>query len=72
MRRDKLISIRVNSIQYQKFLSIVESYTKVVDIGWGARKYYEYYDGEKHQYSQFTIGDLLEKALDDYINKHSK
>ena len=72
MRRDKLISVRVNSLQYEKFLSIVESYTKVYDNGFGARKFYEYDDGKIFQYSQFTVGDLLEKAMDDYINNHTK
>ena len=72
MPRDKLISIRVDQKLYNKFIKIVDEHTKVYD-SWGSRKMYDYCDPLlPHHYNKFTIADLLEIALKEYIDKHTE
>lgn len=72
MPRSKNISVRVNPIIYDKFLKIVEDHTEVYEA-WGSRKIYNYRDPLlPHQYDKFTIADLLEIAMKEYIDKRTK
>ena len=67
--RDKLISIRVSSRLLDKFNSIVQTKTQVST--YYGRKVITYegkmtYDGG----GKFTVSDLLEEALEEYIKNN--
>ena len=69
MQRDKLISIRVNSKLLTKVKELIDKRTTVSE-SWGARKIYHYSDKKRpYSYAKFTIADLLEEKLLEYLNE---
>lgn len=69
MKRDKVISLRVDSRLYEEFISIVESKTEK-HVGRGGRNWYRYVDDRGISYDKFTAADLFEQALEAYIEKY--
>ena len=70
-QRDKLISIRVNKRLLDQAKRIIESKTQVYE-GYGTRKIYSYQDSKRpYTYDKFTIADLLEEKLEEYINEQA-
>ena len=70
-QRDKLISIRVNGHLLNEVKKIIDSKTQVHE-GWGARKYYTYSDSKRpYSYDKFTIADIFEEKLEEYINEQT-
>ena len=71
MKRDKVISIRVNSDLLEQFQEEVKNCTLTSDI-WGRSRYY-YSDGIRHsEFKQFTVSDLLEEAMQKYLEEEHK
>ena len=65
--RDKIISIRVNSKLLEEVKTKIESKTTVYD-SYGCRKIYTYHDSKRpYSYDKFTIADLLEEKLKEYL-----
>lgn len=69
MKRDKVISLRVDSRLYHRFSSIVDSKTEN-HIGRGGRNWYMYINDKGLSYYKFTAADLFEQALKAYIEKY--
>ncbi len=70
-QRDKLISIRVNSKLLEQVKKIIDAKTEVRE-GWGARKIYYYRDEKRpYEYDKFTIADLLEEAMEKYLEEQT-
>ena len=72
--RNKVITIRVNENKYNEFLKIVEQHTEILTFEYPSRT-------EKHYYTKFpdqpysgpgkyTLADLVNTALTDFINKY--
>ena len=71
MKRDKVISIRVDSALYDRFQAEVKRMTHESDI-WGRSRYY-YSDGIRSSgFHQFTVSDLLEEAMQKYLEEEHK
>lgn len=71
LHRDKLISVRVNERLLNKVKEIIDSKTEVHE-GYGARKSYTYHDQKRpYKYDKFTVADLLEEKLKEYINEQT-
>ena len=71
MKRDKVISIRVNSDLLEQFQEEVKKCTLTSDL-WGRSRYY-YKDGIRpSEFKQFTISDLLEEAMQKYLEEEHK
>ena len=67
MKRDKIISLRVDSELYNEVQKIINSRTEVYK---GSHHNYYYYKDEKGlTHDKFTIADLLEEAMKQYIKK---
>ena len=65
MRRDKIISVRVNSSLLEQVQAIIDSRTTVTEyIG---IKHYHYIDENGYSHDKYTIADLLESAMRHYI-----
>lgn len=69
MKRDKVISLRVDSCLYKKFISIVESKTEKFVVR-GNRNFYRYVDDRGNTHDKFTAADLFEQALRQYVSKY--
>ena len=65
--RDKVISLRVNSELLNKVNDVISSRTTKLTVR-GGRNYYIYLDGNGAQ-DKFTVADLLEAAMKEYIIK---
>lgn len=67
--RDKLISVRVNSRLLKQFNDIVNSKTQVIKCY--GRNIYEY-EGRREYAGggKYTISDLLEKSLEEYVKNN--
>ena len=63
MKRDKTISVKVNSDLLEKFNKIVDSKTRRWE--YAGRVHYDYL-GQLSS-GKFSVGDLLEKALKEYV-----
>ena len=71
MERKKIISVRVNEDLYNRFQAVVAEHTKVYQA-YKTRRLYDYRDPINQQlcqYDKFSIGDLLELALKDFVEK---
>ena len=69
LNRDKTISIKVNSNLVKQFNKIVEENTsKYLFYG---KNFYDCLFSDSYCRGKFTLGDLLEKALKDFIEKYS-
>ena len=73
-KRDKIISIRVKSDLYNKANKIIEQNTSCYET-YATKKYYnklrgKYCDYDKF-YRKFSIADLLEIALEEFIKDNS-
>ena len=69
--RGKIISVRVNEDLYNRFQSVVAKNTKVYQA-YKTRRLYDYRDPINQQlcqYDKFSIGDLLELAMKDFVEK---
>ena len=70
-QRDKLISVRVNARLLNEVKKIIDNKTEVYE-GYGGRKLYTYHDSKRpNTWDKFTIADLLEEKLEEYINEQS-
>ena len=70
MKRDKIISIRVNSDLYNAVLKRIESKTRVYSC-WRSN-FYEYRDGIRMYFrGKFTVADLLEEKFREYLEETS-
>lgn len=70
MKRDKIISLRVNGELLSKVQEIIDRRTDVFEFR--GRKHYTYKDGTKTSYDKFTVADLLENAMQEYIARYSE
>ena len=70
MRRDKIISVRVNSDLYNEVLKRIESKTRVYRCS--RSNSYEYRDGIRMYFrGKFTVADLLEEKFRQYLKETS-
>ena len=69
--RDKLVTIRVSSRLLDKFQAIVASKTQVST--YAGRNFYSYEGRREYEVDggKFTLGDLVENSLEEYIKKNS-
>ena len=67
MRRDKIISVRVNSTLLNEVQEIINSRTYSYELR--GRNYYRYKDEKGTAYEKYTIADILESAMHEYIEK---
>lgn len=66
-QRDKIISVRVNSELLAEAQKIIDSYTKVYG-GRGDRNQYSCnVPGSNTSWGKFSMADLFEKALKDFV-----
>lgn len=70
MRRNKIISVRVDSSLLDKVQEIIDSRTRVFENR--ERKYYHYIDENGYSHEKYTIADLLESAMREYIKNVPK
>lgn len=70
MKRDKQISMKVNSDLIDKFNAIVAKFTTRLD--WGYKVYYrcEFPDKQHYVFAKYSLADLFENALKDFIEKY--
>ena len=69
MKRDKIISVRVNSDLLDKVQKIIDSRTYTLEIR--GRNHYRYKSENRTEYEKYTIADLLESAMWEYVEKFS-
>ena len=69
--RDKIVTIRVSSRLLDKFNNIVASKTQTTT--YAGRIFYEYEGRREYQTNggKFTLADLVENSLEDYIKKNT-
>lgn len=67
MKRDKIISVRVNSALLDEVQKIIDSRTFVYEIR--GINHYCYKDEKGQSHDKYTIADLLESAMRIYIKK---
>ena len=67
MKRDKIISVRVDSSLLDEVQKIIDSRTHIYFDN--NRKGYIYEDENGHHHDKYTIADLLESAMKEYIKK---
>lgn len=66
-QRDKIITIRVNSELLKQAQKIIDSYTTVYLVRGGRNIYYTRIPGEYSHWEKFSIADLFEKSLKEFI-----
>ena len=69
MRRDKIISVRVDSSLLNEVQKIIDSHTYSYELR--GRNQYRYKDENGTAYEKYTIADLLESAMKAYVEKFS-
>lgn len=69
MRRDKIISVRVDSSLLNEVQKIIDSHTYSYELR--GRNHYRYEDENGTAYEKYTIADLLESAMNEYVEKFS-
>ncbi len=69
MRRDKIISVRVDSSLLNEVQKIIDSRTYSYELR--GRNQYRYKDENGTAYEKYTIADLLESAMNEYVEKFS-
>lgn len=69
MRRDKIISVRVDSNLLEEVQKIIDSRTYTFELR--GKNHYRYKDENGTAYEKYTIADLLESAMREYIEKFS-
>lgn len=69
MRRDKIISVRVDSSLLNEVQKIIDSRTYSYELR--GRNQYRYKDENGTAYEKYTIADLLESAMKAYVEKFS-
>lgn len=70
MRKDKIITVRVNSELFDEVQKIIDSHTYVFE--WHGRNHYRYKDEKGISHKKYTIADLLESAMKEYIENSKK
>lgn len=72
-KRDKVITIRVNEKQYNAFLETVAKFTETYEIDFPSRtekRYYTKFPDKNFSFEKYTLADLVEEAIDDFIKKY--
>ncbi len=67
MKRDKIISVRVNNALLDKVQKIIDSRTYIFEVR--GVNHYRYKDENGQSHDKYTIADLLESAMREYIEK---
>ena len=67
MKRDKIISVRVNSTLLEQVQKIIDSRTQSYELR--GVNHYIYKDENGNRHDKYTIADLLESAMREYIEK---
>lgn len=70
MRRNKIISVRVDSTLLEQVQKIIDSRTHVFKSR--GINHYHYIDQNGYSHEKYTIADLLESAMREYIEKFKK
>ena len=70
MRRDKIITVRVDSDLLKQVQEIIDSRTTIFE--YINRKHYHYIDEKGYSHEKYTIADLLENAMREYIKNVPK
>lgn len=65
MKRDKNISVKVDSTLLKQVQKIIDSRTTVFECL--DRKHYHYIDEKGYSQGKYTIADLLEDAMKEYV-----
>ena len=65
MKRDKNISVKVDSTLLKQVQKIIDSRTTVFE--YLDRQHYHYLDENGYSHGKYTIADLLEEAMREYI-----
>ena len=72
--RNKIISIRVDENKYNQFLQIIEKFTTVYTLDFPSRTEKRYHtkfpDNSYTNYEKYTLGDLVNEALTEFLNKY--
>ena len=69
MKRDKIISVRVNSDLLEEVQKAIDSRTHIFELR--GIKHYHYKNENGQTHDKYTIADLLESAMREYIEKFS-
>lgn len=69
-RRDKQISMKVNSRLLDRFNNIVDKFTTKIDVGYKNIYSCRFPDKPHMHFDKYSIADLLEYALYDFIIKY--
>lgn len=70
MRRNKIISVRINSNLLEQVQEIIDSRTQIFE--YRGIKHYHYIDENGYSHDKYTIADLLESAMREYIKNVPK
>lgn len=73
MKRNKIITIRVNERLYNDVKKIIDEKTEIYTVFYrNSKKNIYYYKGEENKmpFSKFSIADLVENAFKDFINSN--
>lgn len=70
MRRDKIISVRVDSALLNQVQDIIDSHTHIFECR--GIKHYHYIDENGYSHDKYTIADLLESAMREYVKNVPK
>lgn len=74
-KRDKVISIRVNSERYNEFLETVSKFTRTFTLDYPSRTetHYEtrFPDKPFQWYDKYTLADLVDEAMQEFIKKYN-
>lgn len=69
MKRNKIISVRVNCDLLEQVQAIIDSRTYSYELR--GKNHYRYKDEKGTAYEKYTIADLLESAMNEYVKKFS-
>lgn len=69
MKRNKIISVRVDSNLLEQVQKIIDSRTHSYELR--GVNHYIYKDEKGQRHDKYTIADLLESAMKEYITKFS-
>lgn len=71
MKRNKVITLRVNEELYNKVKEIIDLNTECYET-WKTKRYYNRLSGKYKNYDRFyrkfSLADLLEIAMEEFIN----
>lgn len=74
-KRDKVISIRVNTEQYNAFLETVSKFTETYTIEYPSRTETRYNtrfpDKPNRWQDKYTLADLVDEAIQSFLEKYN-